>query len=548
MDTWGGGGRAAAADLHRRINQGTAVPYPDDRGVKELFEEVVRRVPDAVALVHRERTVRYGELNRAANRLAHRLRAGGVRPGAVVGVCADRSPALVAALLAVVKCGAAYLPLDAAWPEARLWQLLAAAGCQVLVTDLPDTMGARLPGVRVVPVGGEGGPDRDPGPDADTDPPEADPETEAEADPDVVVGPDDIAYINFTSGSTGVPKGVPVRHRSIARLVFGARYARLDGEATLLQLAPVTFDAATFEIWGALLHGGRCVLHPSRFVQLSELGEVLRDHRVTVVFLTTALFNTVLDEAPGILDGVPSILTGGEAHSLPHMAQALSRYGPGRVVHMYGPTECTTFATYHPLREIPADGAPVPIGLPVQNTEAYVVREDGRLCGPGEVGELLIGGPGLSPGYLSPAGATRERFTHLEAGGRVRRLYRTGDLVHAREDGALVFRGRADGQVKVDGHRIEPAEVAHHLNGHPLVRQSHVAAAPTATGGRRLVAFVVPADAGTCTAALLRAYLQARLPAYLVPADIRFLDALPLSPHGKVDTRALLGAGRGRRG
>ncbi|MEU3451271.1 amino acid adenylation domain-containing protein [Streptomyces thermolilacinus] len=532
MDTSGDGGRAAA-ELHRRINQGTAVPYPDDRGVKQLFEEVVRRVPDAVALVYRDRTVRYGELNRAANRLAHRLRADGVRPGAVVGVCADRSPGLVAALLAVLKCGAAYLPFDAAWPDARLRHLLAVARCEVLVTDLPDTMGERLPGVRVVPVDG-GDPDADAG-------------TEAEADPDVVVGPDDIAYINFTSGSTGVPKGVPVRHRSIARLVFGARYARLDGDSTLLQLAPVTFDAATLEIWGALLHGGRCVLHPSRFVRLSELGAVLREHRVTVLFLTTALFNTVVDEAPGVLDGVPTVLTGGEAHSLPHMARALSRYGPGRVVHVYGPTECTTFSTYHPVRELPADGAPLPIGLPVQNTEAYVVGEDGRLCGPGEPGELLIGGPGLSPGYLSRPDATRERFTRLEAGGRVRRLYRTGDLVHAREDGALVFRGRADGQVKVDGHRVEPGEVAHHLNGHPLVRRCHVAAAPTATGGRRLVAFVVPTRPGACTAALLREYLRARLPAYLVPSDIRFLDALPLSPHGKVDARALLGAESGGR-
>jgi amino acid adenylation domain-containing protein len=529
MDTPRGG--PAAIGLHRRINHLTTVPYPDDRSVTDLFEDAVRRFPDAVAVVHGDTQVRYGELNRLADRLARRLRADGVRPGAVVGVCVDRSVGMVAALLAVLKCGAAYLPFDAAWPGTRLRRLFDVAGCEVLVTDRPDALAARFPGRRVTPV---------------TDGEDGDAGGGEDGDADVAVGPDDIAYINFTSGSTGTPKGVPIRHRAIARLVFGARYAPLDERTTLLQLAPVTFDAATFEIWGALLHGGTCVLYPSAFLRLSELGQVLRARSVTVLFLTTALFNTVVDEAPDVLDGVPTVLTGGEAHSLPHMARALRRYGPGRVVHVYGPTECTTFATYHPVRELPADGTSLPIGLPVQNTRAYVVGEDGRLCGPGETGELLVGGPGLSPGYLSLPDATRERFVELDVDGRVRRLYRTGDLVHAREDGALVFEGREDGQVKVDGHRVELGEVGHHLNDHPQVRQSHVTTVPTTTGGRALVAFVVPRSP-ECTAALLREHLRARLPAFMVPSDIRFLAALPLTPHGKVDRRALPAAEGGAR-
>ncbi|MGW4891519.1 amino acid adenylation domain-containing protein [Kitasatospora sp. NPDC004240] len=516
--------RALAA--HRVLNA-TTVPYPERASIGELFERAAGRHPGRIAVVHRERRITYRELNGAANALAARLLAEGVRPGDTVAVAVARSPELITALLAVVKCGAAYLPVDPAWPDGRLNDLLERTGATVALSDRPAELGARLAPCRVLPPEGEDGPGADaPGRDGPA------------GNPGIPVPPDAIAYVNFTSGSTGRPKGVPIEHRSVARLVFGARYARLDADAVLLQLAPAHFDAATFEVWGALLHGGTCVLHPSAFVRLSELRRVLREHRVSVLFLTTALFNTVIDEAPETLAGVTTVLTGGEAHSLRHIAAALRRLGPDRLVSVYGPTEATTFATYHPVRELRPEETALPIGRPIQNTRAYLV-EGGRLCEPGETGEVLLAGPGLSPGYLGLPRATAERFLTRLVDGVPERLYRTGDRAYLDEGGRLVFQGRLDDQVKINGHRIELGEVAHHLDRHPAVRQGYVTATDGAAGERRLVAFVVPLD-GSCSPEGVREFLAARLPGYLVPAEIRLCTAFPLSATGKVDRRTLL--------
>ncbi|MGD3108492.1 amino acid adenylation domain-containing protein [Streptomyces sp. YGL11-2] len=508
----------AALAPHRELNR-TTTPYPDDRSVKELFEGCAARRPEATALIHRGTTVSYGELNRLANCLADRLRQDGLRPGETVGVSLERSVELIVALLAVVKCGAAYLPFDASWPDERLLGLLADADCSRVVTAPGSTLAERLSHCRVTTV-------------------DKDALTGHPADPDLQVSPDDIAYINFTSGSTGRPKGVPIRHRGITRLVFGARFARLDEETTLLQLAPVSFDAATFEIWGALLVGGRCVLYPSAFVRFSEFKRVVDTHGVSTVFLTTALFNTVVDEAPKTLENVETVLTGGEAHSLTHIAKALAAYGPDRVVSVYGPTECTTFATYYPVRALEPAESSLPIGRPIQNTRAYVVH-DGRLCGPGETGEVLLAGPGLSPGYLGLPDVTRRQFVEYEIDGVRERLYRTGDRAYLSADGNLVFQGRLDDQVKINGFRIELGEVAHHIGLHPDVKQSHVTVAPAAAGGKELVAFVVP-RAERCTAESIREHMRRSLPEYMVPAGIHLRESLPLSGTGKVNRKALL--------
>ena len=462
----------------------------------------------------------YQELNHLANVLAARLRAQGAAPGAAIAVCVERSPELIVSLLAVLKCGAAYLPVDRSWPDDRLRELFGQAGCELLLTDEAEKLAQRFPQYRTMSVGSL---------DQAAD----------DGNPRLRVDPDAIAYINFTSGSTGRPKGVPIRHRSIARLVFNASFADLDEKATLLQLAPITFDAATFEIWGALLHGGTCVLYPSGFVRFSELKRELAKHGVSVLFLTTALFNTIVDEAIDTLDGVRRILTGGEAHSLKHIAAALQHLGGDRLTSVYGPTEGTTFATYHPVRELPPGGTALPIGLPIQNTRAYVVA-DGALCAPGETGEILLAGPGLSLGYLGLPELTREFFVDLGIDGSVERLYRTGDLAYLREDGALVFQGRLDDQVKISGYRIEPGEISHHLDRHPDVKQCFVTVAENPAGEKVLSAFVVPANAH-CTPESVRGYLAARLPGYMIPSIIRLCEALPLSATGKIDRRALLG-------
>jgi amino acid adenylation domain-containing protein len=512
-------GSAKAVELHRAVNR-TEAPYPDSDSVVGIFEDCARRYANHAAVIHGERRLSYAELNRAANIQAARLLALGVAPGDAVGVCAERSPELIAALIAVLKCGAAYLPVSDSWPDDRTRGIFGSAGVRVVLTDRAELLIPRFPGLRVVPVAESG--------DAEA----------GTANPGLAVSHEAIAYINFTSGSTGHPKGVPICHRSITRLVFGANYAALDQGTVLLHMAPVTFDAATFEIWGALLHGGTCVLYPSGFLRFSQLKRVLEAHGVTVLFLTTALFNSIVDEAPQALRQVGTVLTGGEAHSLKHMARAIELYGPDRVTSVYGPTEATTFSTYYPVRALAPGETALPIGLPIQNTRVYVV-DGSRLCEPGEVGEVLLAGPGLSPGYLGLPEENASRFIEREVDSLRTRLYRTGDRAYMRHDGVLVFQGRLDDQVKISGYRIELGEIAHHLNAHPDVRQSYVTTVDDPAAGKALASFVVPARE-ECDVEALRAHLARRLPAYMVPHRIRLCPSLPLSATGKVDRAALL--------
>ncbi|MFC7307907.1 amino acid adenylation domain-containing protein [Streptomyces monticola] len=520
-------GSTAALSLHRSVNR-TAVDYPRERSVPELFGARARQTPEQHAVVQGERQLTYRQLDRLSNGLALRLTAQGVGPGTVVGVSMVRSPELVVALLAVLKCGGSYLPFDAHWPDARLRTLFADAGCRWILTDRAPALSGRPWPCQVLSAGAQ---------DA----------VDAETGPAVAVSADALAYINFTSGSTGRPKGVPVRHRSIANLVHGARYAPLGPGARLLQLAPVTFDAATFEIWGALLRGGVCVLYPDSFIRLSRLAQVLREQRIGVLFLTTALFNAVIDERPDALAGVDTVLTGGELHSIRHVATALGEHGPGRLVHVYGPTEATTFATYHPVDDL-TDGSPVlPIGRPLQNTRLYVVHSGPageRLCEAGATGEIWLAGDGLSPGYLGQEELTAERFVHRLVDGRAERLYRTGDHGRLQPDGSLVFTGRVDDQVKVNGFRIELGEISHHLDRHPAVRRSYVTV--DTRGDKSLVAFVLSADdrGDPVTEAALREHLRRALPPYMVPARIHLCAELPLTDTGKTDRHALLAAHR----
>jgi D-alanine--poly(phosphoribitol) ligase subunit 1 len=512
----------AALAVHRLIN-GTTADYPRDSSVPAVFEEHARRRPGAPAVEQGSRVLGYGRLDRLANGLARDLLARGLPPGAIVGVCLDRSPELIIALLAVLKCGGCYLPFDVAWPDERIRGLLADAGCRWVLTGRAAEPSGRFDGCRTVPVSEAA-------------------LTESASGPGVDVAVDAAAYINFTSGSTGRPKGVPIRHRGVNRLVSGARYARLGEDSRLLQLAPVTFDAATFEIWGALLTGGTCVLYPDARLSLSKLGRVLRESRVNVLFLTTALFNSVVDEAPDALTGVGTVLTGGERASVPRMAEAVRRYGPGRLVHVYGPTESTTFATYQPVDTLRADAGELPIGRPVQNTRLYVVDGDGpveELCEPERSGEIWLAGDGLSPGYLGMPELTAALFVEREIDGVRERLYRTGDYGRLRADGAVVFHGRRDDQVKVNGYRIELGEIAHHLDRHPAVRRSFVTA--SARGEKPVWAFVVTDDP-ECTPQALRTHLRGLLPGYMVPARVQICDALPLTATGKIDREALLAA------
>ncbi|MCK9893451.1 amino acid adenylation domain-containing protein [Frankia sp. AgB32] len=507
----------AALAVHRKIN-GTDGSYPAE-SLKELFERAAGRRPEAVAVIHQERKLAYRELNGLANSLAARLRAAGVTPGDVVGLSVRRSPGMIVAMLAIIKCGATYLPFDRTWPDERLNGIFGQADCAVLLADEATGVTGRFENMQVLLV----------------DLAVLDATAE---NPDLRVRPDALAYIVFTSGSTGSPKGVPIRHEGVVRLVFNARYVNLDENAVIPQLASLSFDAAVFEIWGALLNGGTCVLYPADFLRLSELRQLLRRTGATAVFLTTALFNVIVDEDPGILDGVQTVLTGGEAHSLRHVERARKHYGNGKVVSVYGPTECSVFATFYPVLDSVLGESALPIGLPIQNTSLYIVR-DGALCAAGEVGEVCLAGPGLSPGYLGMQEMTSRKFVEYDIDGKMVRLYHTGDRGYCREDGNVVFQGRLDDQVKVNGFRIELGEIAHFMNEVPHVRQSYVTTSEKDSGEKVVVAFVVPADKA-CTPQACHDHLVAKIPGYMLPGEIHLCDSLPLTGSGKVDRRALL--------
>jgi amino acid adenylation domain-containing protein len=443
-----------------------------------------------------------------------------------VGILLERSIDLVLGVLAIIKAGAAYVPLDPTHPPDRLRFFLEDARVSLLLTDgrQPEWLPPECPAIALGPVGHE--------------PAVADEAPEPPADD---AAGERLAYIMYTSGSTGSPKGVAVPHRAVARLVLGTDYFRGGAGETFIQLAPIAFDASTFEIWGALLTGARLVIAPPGSLSLEEIGRVVRDRAVTTLWLTAGLFHQMVDLGVTQLRGVRQLLAGGDVLSVAHVERVLRELPQCRFLNGYGPTENTTFSSCHPV----ATGdlqISVPIGRPIANTRAYVLD---RHMGPAPIGvpgELYLGGAGLAWGYWDRPGLTAERFVPDpfgpagggEFGGR---LYRTGDRVRWRADGVLEFLGRLDDQVKLRGHRVEPGEVEAAVREYPSVR-SVVVIASGELDDKRLVAYVV-ADGPAPGAGELRSFLHERLPDFMIPSAFVFLEELPLTPNGKVDRKAL---------
>ncbi len=488
-------------------------PVPGGGTVIDLIEA---QPPDAVALLSEETDLTYGRLRAEANRFAHLLAARGVRVGDTVAVCLDRTPDLVIALLGILKAGAAYLSVDPSAPAERIAFMFDDIAPRLAVTERRFT--ERLPATT---------------PRLLSDEPPAELSRMPESDPEIAYHPQGLAYVTYTSGSTGRPKGVGVPHEAVTRLVRGIPLCGLRSDDTLLMMAPVAFDASTFEIWGTLGHGARLVVYPPGMVGPRELGDVLQRHDVTVLWLTSQLTNLVVNTDPMVLAPIRLLVTGGEALSAPHIRELLAALPELQVMNAYGPTETTTFATMHPVDAGPLErGHTAPIGRPIGGTHTYVLDPDLRLVPYGVVGELFIGGPGLARGYLNRPGLTADRFVPDPF--RPGRLYRTGDLVRRLPGGDLEFVGRADDQIKMRGFRIEPGEIAATLTEHPEVRNAYV----TTHGGglnTQLVAYVE----GSCDEDVLRGHLRRRLPEYMVPTVLVAMDALPLNRSGKVDRTAL---------
>ncbi|MGF6819648.1 amino acid adenylation domain-containing protein [Paraburkholderia atlantica] len=503
----------------------TEAAYPSERCIHELFEAQVRRAPEAVALVHENERLSYGELNARANRLAHHLIALGVRPGDRIATVLDRSVALVVAQLAILKTGGVYVPIDRGLPSARQEWLFADCAARLVLgqIDGDKLVEATIPVLAIEPliVG-----------------------TGCSSDPRLALTAEAAAYVMYTSGSTGLPKGVLVPHRAVNRLVINNAYAKIEAGDRVAWAGNPAFDASTFEVWAPLLNGG-CIVAMQAVADPSSFARALKQHRVTSLFLTTALFNQFTSSIAPTLAQLKYLLCGGEPNDLRSFLRLLKEEGPVRLVHCYGPTETTSFATVYEINLSNETLRRIPIGRPISNTRVYLLDGHGAPVPFGAVGELYIGGAGVARGYLNRPELTAERFiaSPFVEGDR---LYRTGDLGRYLPDGNLEFLGRTDDQVKIRGYRIEPGEIAARLGEHAFVREAVVVARQNRAGDRRLIAYVVCAPEaqsdgldGPELANTLRAHLSARLPAYMVPSAFMRLAELPLTVNGKLDRKAL---------
>ncbi|HEY0083939.1 MAG TPA: AMP-binding protein [Pyrinomonadaceae bacterium] len=555
----------------------TAVSYPRELCIHQLFEAQAARTPHALAVVADDEELTYAELNRRANRLAHRLRRSGVGPEVPVALCMERSSLMMVGLLGILKAGGAYVPLDPAYPRERLAFMLADADVRVVVTQtsllsglswhgaeliLPDTF---APG-REAAVGEDGGDDAD--------------------NPASGVAPDNLAYVIYTSGSLGMPKGVMVAHRHVLNFFTGMdRSLGTTEPGVWLALTSISFDISVLELFWTLARGFRIVIHGeehaarlpealagkatkpvepslSNFAgdadenpagksaedaERDSFAAQLAKHRVTHLQCTPSRARLLAsnDESLRALGSLKKLLLGGEA--LPAaLARQLGQVVTGEMHNMYGPTETTIWST---TQRIGTDGSAVTIGRPIANTEVFILDRHLQPLPVGVPGELLIGGEGVVRGYVGRPEATADRFIpHPFAGQPGARLYRTGDLARYLPNGEIEYLGRLDHQIKLRGFRIELGEIEAALVRHPQVAEAVVIAREDEAGDRRLVAYVVGATDSDLTVEELRRYLKETLPEYMIPAAFVQLVEMPLTPNGKVDRRALPAPEQTRRG
>ncbi|MBV7340164.1 amino acid adenylation domain-containing protein [Chloroflexi bacterium TSY] len=503
----------------------TKTDYPRTECVQKLFEAQVGRTPDAEAIVFADQKVTYAELNRRANQLAHHLRAHGVEASSFVGICMERSVELVVGILGILKAGATYVPLDPTYPQERLAFMMDDVDASVIVlqSSLRDHLPTRAATLLQI----------------DTEWDEI--AQQANENLGIEVTGEHPAYVMYTSGSTGRPKGISIPHRAINRLVFNTNYIELGPETRMAMVSNTAFDAATLELWGALLHGG-CLVGVSKEVALSphDFADTIRSQRIDTFFLTTALFNQMARVVPDAFCTMHNLLVGGEALDPHWIRTVLAGSPPRRLLNGYGPTESTTFSAWYEIAAVAEDATTVPIGRALSNTQLYVLDSLMQPVPIGVAGELFIGGDGLAHGYVNRPALTADRFVPNPFSDRPgERLYRTGDLVRYQHDGAIEFIGRIDFQVKIRGFRIELGEIESALSQHPTVQEAIVLVREDRPGDKRIVAYIVFSAGSDAIERELRSYLQERLPDYMVPSAFVMLAALPINPNGKVDRKAL---------
>ncbi|MBN1481967.1 amino acid adenylation domain-containing protein [candidate division KSB1 bacterium] len=514
------------AQQHQIIHEwnDTQTDYPRDRAVHTLFEEQVEKSPDAVAVKYENDILTYRQLNERANQLTRHLIDIGVQPGARVAIYMERSVDMIVSIMAILKAGACYVPLDLAYPAARIDFMLDDTQAPVVLTQRQLADEVPLGDFSRIAV------------DADWERIAAQPIT----NPNIHVEATAAAYIIYTSGSTGKPKGVVVPHRAITRLVIKTNYITITPEDIIAQVSNAAFDAATFEIWGAFLTGARLV-GISKEVMLSSqtFVERLRAENITAMFLTVAYFNQMTNEIPGAFRSLKTMMFGGEAADASATRHAINHEPPQHLLNVYGPTENTTFSTFYEIRVDDDWVNNVPIGKPIANSIHYVLDRHLHICPVGVPGELYLGGDGLMIEYLNRPELNAEKLIQNPFGVTGDRLYKTGDLVRYTTDGSVEFLERIDQQVKIRGFRIELGEIESLLKQNELISDTVVLARANKLGEKQLVAYVVPCENVELDLGRLKTSLLEKLPDYMVPTFFVSIAALPLTPNGKVDKKAL---------
>lgn len=515
---------------------GPGMQYPQDTCLHQLFEAQVEQTPDAEALVFENKHLTYRQLNRHANQVAHRLSALGVGPDTLVGLCVERSLEMVVGILGILKSGGAYVPLDPAYPQERLAFMLEDTQAPVILTEQNLLVDLPPHSAKIVCL----------------DVPDVKSELEnatADENPVSSVRPENLAYVIYTSGSTGKPKGVLVTHANVVRLFDATEsWFHFGPEDVWTLFHSYAFDFSVWEIWGALLYGGRLVIVPYEVSRSpKEFYELLVRERITVLNQTPSAFQQLIQAEEALKSedepALRLVIFGGEALELQSLKPWIKRHGDTspQLVNMYGITETTVHVTYRPLRaEDIQSGRGSVIGIPIPDLQVYVLDRNLRPVPIGVAGELYVGGAGLGRGYLNRPGLTEERFIpHPFSNNPEARLYKTGDVARYLLNRDLEYLGRVDQQVQIRGFRVEPGEIESVLAEHHAVSQALAVVWEEQPGDQRLIAYFVPASDHTVTTTELRRHFRTKLPEYMIPQHIMSLDAVPLTPNGKVDRRAL---------
>ncbi len=502
-----------------------SLPRGEFSSVHSIFEWYAGHASDRIALSMGTNQVTYGQLDSWSAEIASRLKAAGVTHGSLVGLFMERSFELVAAIIGILRAGAGYVPIDPEYPADRIDFINRDSSATVVIAQ--PHLRNRLPSgithvITIDPFTGHPAERRHAGPESSE-----------------LRSPDALAYVMYTSGSTGTPKGVAIPHRGIIRLVRDADFFRVSPDDVFLLLAPISFDASTFELWGALLNGARLEIAPPGQTSLAQIGGIIKAAPVSIMWLTAGLFNVMVEERLPDLAPVRQLLCGGDVLSVTHIRRALAGLPGTQLINGYGPTENTTFTCCHQIpRDLP-DGRSVPIGRAIHGTTIHIVDEQMREVSDGDEGELLTGGQGVALGYWKRPELTAEKFIRNPFAADGSLLYRTGDQVRRLPDGTVEFLGRKDAQVKLRGYRIELGEIETAIRLHPAVRDCAVKAWRDSFANLQLSAYVVKRDGQSLTESDLRQHVSQRLPDYMAPGGWMFLEQLPLNPNGKVDRAKL---------